>query len=62
MAKITVSNMGWDNEVDTCVYEGDYDATVAPGGDLFVVTTSLKPSIRAIYAKGCWDKVEMEDE
>ena len=62
--KLTVFN--WEDMNDGGAgrtWEGDVDANVSPNGELLVVE-NLKLSderiIKAIYAKGCWERVEVE--
>ena len=59
-----------DEELITLEYEGDFDANVSPNGELLIIEN--KPDlgndnkgnpikeIAAIYAKGCWNRVEVE--
>ena len=52
-----------DEEQKEHVYEGDVDANISPNGEMLVVENmklSDERVIRAIFNKGCWERVEVE--
>ena len=62
MAKVTVTSYQYEKEPTIEVYEGEVDATISPQEHLLILDNSaLKPKLRAIYAKGTWDKVTLDD-
>ena len=68
-SKITVHTYNFD-EVTTVDYEGDVDANVSPNGELLIIENrpdlgnenkgNPVKELKAIYNKGCWDRVEVE--